>query len=149
MKFIYNDGGREAAGYKGNAGDCTVRAIAIATDQPYKQVYDDLFEMNRQDVSTNKKRVYAKMGKRIDCSPRNGNTKTSTTTKYLARFGWTWTSTMGTGYRVHMRTDELPPGRIIVRLSRHLAAVIDGVLHDTHNCTRGGTRCVYGYWTKE
>jgi hypothetical protein len=24
--------------------------------------------------------------------------------------------------------------------------VIDGVLHDTHDCTRGGTRCVYGYW---
>jgi len=24
--------------------------------------------------------------------------------------------------------------------------VIDGVLHDTHDCSRDGTRCVYGYW---
>jgi hypothetical protein len=27
--------------------------------------------------------------------------------------------------------------------------VIDGVIHDTHDCSRGGTRCVYGYWRKE
>ena len=30
MRHAYNDGGREAAGYKGDAGDCVARAIAIA-----------------------------------------------------------------------------------------------------------------------
>ncbi len=25
--------------------------------------------------------------------------------------------------------------------------MIDGVVHDTYDCTRNGTRCVYGYWT--
>ena len=40
-----------------------------------------------------------------------------------------------------------PPGRLIVSVSRHLCAVIDGVLYDTHDCSRSGTRCVYGYWT--
>jgi hypothetical protein len=29
-----------------------------------------------------------------------------------------------------------------------MAAVIDGVLHDTHECDRGGTRGVYGYYIK-
>jgi hypothetical protein len=27
-----------------------------------------------------------------------------------------------------------------------LCAVIDGVIHDTFNPSRGGSRCVYGYW---
>jgi hypothetical protein len=31
----YNDGSREAAGYRGEAGDCVVRAIAIATGMDY------------------------------------------------------------------------------------------------------------------
>ena len=44
--FTYNDGGREAAGYKGKAGDCVCRAIAIAADLPYQQVYDRLAEGN-------------------------------------------------------------------------------------------------------
>lgn len=36
---------------------------------------------------------------------------------------------------------EMASCRMIVRLSGHLAAVIDGVLHDTHDCSRDGTRC--------
>ena len=44
--FVYNDGGREAAGYKGKAGDCVCRSIAIAAQLPYQQVYDRLAEGN-------------------------------------------------------------------------------------------------------
>jgi hypothetical protein len=64
------------------------------------------------------------------------------------RFGWTWVPTMsiGSGCQVHLRPDELPGGRIIASLSRHAVAVIDGVVHDTHNPARSGTRCVYGYY---
>jgi len=40
MKFQFNDGGRTAAGYKGSAGDCVVRSVAIATGLPYQQIYD-------------------------------------------------------------------------------------------------------------
>ena len=53
---------------------------------------------------------------------------------------------IGTGCRVHLRRDELPTGRLVVALSGHMAAVIDGVLNDTHDCSRAGTRCVYGYY---
>jgi|SRR5262245_25045412 len=28
-----------------------------------------------------------------------------------------------------------------------VVAVIDGVIHDTHDCSRDGTRCVYGYFS--
>lgn len=31
MTFVYDDGGRSAAGFKGKTGDCVTRAIAIAT----------------------------------------------------------------------------------------------------------------------
>jgi hypothetical protein len=36
--------------------------------------------------------------------------------------------------------------RDVARLSRHLCAVVDGVVHDTFDPSRDGTRCVYGYW---
>ena len=42
MKFKYNDGGREASGYKGKAGDCVARSIAIVAGLPYQEVYDAL-----------------------------------------------------------------------------------------------------------
>jgi hypothetical protein len=55
----------------------------------------------------------------------------------------------GSGCTVHLKSDELPKGTLIVRLSKHLAAVKDGVLHDTYDCSRGGTRCVYGYYRQK
>lgn len=42
MNWVYNDGGRADAGFKGEAGDCVTRAIAIAMDRPYKEVYNEL-----------------------------------------------------------------------------------------------------------
>ena len=53
---------------------------------------------------------------------------------------------IGSGCTVHLRGDELPSGRLVVSVSKHLTAVIYGVIHDTHDCSRGETRCVYGYW---
>ena len=43
--------------------------------------------------------------------------------------------------------EELPSGTLIVSCSRHITVVINGVLHDTYDCSRNGTRCVYGYWS--
>lgn len=54
---------------------------------------------------------------------------------------------IGSGCQVHLRASELPPGPLVVRVSRHLTAVIDGVIYDTHDCSRAGTRCVYGYFS--
>jgi hypothetical protein len=77
---------------------------------------------------------------------------------------------------VHLADGELPAGRLVVAVSKHYTAVIDGVIHDTHNPSRStswtiepdkgqelkanqgrnengvwtevGGRCVYGYWQK-
>jgi hypothetical protein len=53
---------------------------------------------------------------------------------------------IGSGCTVHLKANELPAGRLVVSVSKHLTAVVDGVIHDTHDCSRGETRCVYGYW---
>ena len=143
MKFIYNDGGRKEAGFEGDAGDCTVRSIAIATEQSYQEVYDKLFELNRNSR--------CRINTRGKTSPRDGGTAMLTTKRYLASLGWKWTPTMliGSGCKVHLKENELPLGRLIVRVSKHLVAVINGEINDTYDCSREGTRCVYGYFSKE
>ena len=80
-------------------------------------------------------------------SPRTG-THRIILKKYLSQLGWTWTPTMfiGKGCKVHLKKNELPTGTIIVSCSKHITVVKNGVLYDTYNCSRNGTRCVYGYW---
>jgi hypothetical protein len=137
MDFVYNDGGRAAAGYKGRAGDCVVRAIAIATEKPYQEVYDGMNALALAERTHRARRS----------SARSGVSRT-TYERYLRDRGWEWIATMrvGSGCRVHLRAEELSRGRLVVRLSRHLTAVIDGVIHDIYNPDRRGSRCVYGYF---
>jgi hypothetical protein len=146
--WTYDDGGRAAAGFKGDAGDCVTRAIAIAAQVPYREVYDRLWEIDRLDcefrmIAGDVRGVVKARG------PRNG-VRRDVYDALLTELGWAWTPTMkvGQGCTVHARADELPSGRLILRLSKHLAAMIDGVIHDTHDPSRGGTRCVYGYWSR-
>ena len=141
MRFVVDDGGRYAAGYKGNAGDCVCRSIAIATGQPYRTVYEALNGLAQRERITKRRRSRS--------SARDGVYKV-TIRRYMADLGWTWIPTMaiGQGCKVHLRDGELPAGRLLVSLSKHVTAVIDGVIHDTHDCSRNGNRCVYGYWLK-
>jgi hypothetical protein len=133
MTWVYDDGGRARAGFKGEAGDCVTRAIAIAAQLPYREVYD---ELARGEADAGRAR-----------SARNG-IRRKVYQAYLEYLGWSWRPIMGigTGCTVHLRADELPTGRLICSVSKHMVAVVDGVVHDTHDCTREGTRCVYGYW---
>lgn len=141
MTFIYNDGGRAAAGFKGTTGDCAVRAIAIATGTPYAKVYDDINAIGALERTGRRKR-----GK---SNARTGVYKQAVH-RYMRMIGWVWTPTMGigTGCTVHLRADELPSGRIVTNLSKHYSAVINGVINDLYDPSREGTRCVYGYWSK-
>lgn len=130
MEFIYSDGGRSNY-FKGeNVGDCVTRAICNATGKDYKEVYDALSKLAGKSV-------------------RNGTPK-SITRKYLAKLGWKWYACMGigTGCTTHLDKNELPNGILIVSVSKHLTCVKDGVLYDTYDCSRGGSRCVYGYFVK-
>ena len=140
MKFEYNDGGRKAAGYQGHTGDCTCRANAIATQMPYDYVYDMLNENAKHQQITKRQPSRG--------SARTGVDKT-TIRRIMEMLGWEWTPTMhiGSGCTVHLRDGELPMGRLVVSVSKHMVAVVDGVILDTHDPSRGGTRCVYGYWS--
>jgi len=149
LQHVYDDGGREAAGFTGKTGDCVTRAITIASGADYRQVYDELFQATLDDRFFMRK-LEARYGEnaRKHASPRTGVNR-RIYDRYLRDHGWEWTATMGigTGCQVHLREGELPPfGRLIVRLSRHLTTVLDGVIHDTFNPSRDGTRCVYGYY---
>jgi hypothetical protein len=173
MKCVYDDGGRKAAGYKGRADDCVARAIAIVSGLPYADVYERLArETGAQRASKRTKKQAA--------SARNGiYVRRKWFKDYMAELGFIWTPTMqiGQGCKVHLADGELPPGRLIVALSKHYTAVIDGVVHDTHNPSRSkswiiepdkgqalkanqgrnengvwtevGGRCVYGYWRQK
>lgn len=138
--MTYNDGGREAAGYKGHTGDCVTRAISIATGIPYQQVYDRINELAAEERPR---------GRRKRSSARTGVQK-PTWKRLLAELGWVKVSCMGigTGCKVHLTPAELPSGTLIVQVSRHLTVMIDGVVHDTHDPSRDGERCVYSYWKR-
>ena len=141
MRWIENDGGRAAAGFKGSAGDCVCRSIAIATGKPYQEVYDALNGMAARERWTGRRR-----GR--NSTARDGVYK-ETIRRYMESIGWKWTPTMhiGKGCTVHLRASELPGGALVVSLSRHSTAVINSVVYDTHDPSRGGSRCVYGYFS--
>ena len=142
MEFNKSDGGREAAGYKGTAGDCVCRAIAIATELPYQEIYELINSFAKNERTGKRKR-----GK---SSSRSGVYK-GTIRKVMDKLGWEWVPTMfiGQGCKVHLKANELPKGRLVVNVSKHTTCVIDGVLNDNYDCSRNETRCVYGYFIKE
>ena len=72
LGFQFDDGGRSASGFQGGAGDCVVRAIAIAANLPYTQVYEDLGAANFAYAELRNDRL-AKRLHQSGPSPRNGN----------------------------------------------------------------------------
>ena len=102
MEFNFNDGGRAKAGYKGLTGDCVARAISIAAELPYKEVYDRLAEGNATQRVT--KRM--KKSRRGVRTARNGiNTKRKWFQDYMQSLGFKSVATMGigTGCKVHLK----------------------------------------------
>lgn len=139
MEWVYDDGGRSGYYRAESVGDCVCRAVAIATGKDYKEVYDDINELAKSERTGKRKRGTS--------SARDGVYK-DTIRKLMAGYGWEWVPTMqvGQGCKVHMRSEELPSGPLVVSLSKHCTAVVDGVCHDTYDPSRGGGRCVYGYF---
>ncbi len=115
IEFIWNDGGRAAAGFVGMTGDCVTRSIAIATGTAYREVYNAL-------------------GKAAEASPRNGMS-ISVAADYLD----------AADFRSQMNLDlpleqaSLPKGVVVLHIesrgwrSGHFCTIIDHVVHDTWN----------------
>ena len=116
MEFLYDDGGRKKAGFKGKTGDCVVRAIAIASQEPYRKIYNRLNELAKKE----------RIGK---YKKKKSNSRTGiynrTIKKYMKEAGYAWVPTMfiGSGCRVHLKTSELPKGRLIVKVTKWLPGV--------------------------
>lgn len=141
MKFIYSDGGRSKYFKAKDVKDCVVRAICNATGRDYKEVYDAINNMSKSEHTGKRKRGVS--------NARNGVYK-STYKKYIENvLGWKWISCSGIGKGIIKKLNEndMPQkGTYIVKVSKHLTCLKDGQLYDTYDCSREGTRAVYGYW---
>lgn len=126
--WVYNDGGRSEAGYKSTAADCVVRAVAIVMEIPYKVIYEDL----RHFLSS-----------RGADSPRNG-VSYEHLQRYLGQLGFRYKAIEGKHITLHR--DELPKGKVIADLPRHVTAVLDGIINDAYNPNEKKNQQLLGYW---
>ena len=125
MKFINDDGGRAEAGYKGDAGRLC--------DPRHRHRHRDPLQGRVRRSQRACRRERPRAGRRRS-SARNGVFR-QTYHRYMLDMDWVWIPTMqiGSGCQVHLRKKELPKGNLVVRLSKHVTAVIDGKIHDTHD----------------
>lgn len=126
-RISYNDGGRRAAGYKTvQVGDCVNRALAILTNTPYNDVRRILNDL---------------------CGKERGQDRSNPETGIYPRTYEKFLKQLGVG-KIKPATSwpELPQqGRFLVVLEGHVAAYIDGVIHDTYDPVEKPTN-VQGYY---
>lgn len=147
IEFVYDDGGKSKYISQKLSGDCFCRAVAIASGIEYIEVAKVISHFAAKErVSAKRLRKY-KSAKSAISSAGAGVWK-STGERVLKHLGFekVYSMRVGVGCEVHVKASELPLGRLVLSLSRHYAAVIDRVLHDNHDCSRDGTRCVYAIW---
>ena len=121
--YRYHDGGRAEAGYKGKAGDCVVRATALLitggdpSGEDYRRVY---------------RAMAAERAKRgLPRSARNGVARDI----YRAVFNDLGVVKRLPGARQWLTWTEAYNrfGNCVVSTTGHVAAIIDGVVLDTHD----------------
>jgi len=126
-----NTGGRGIYFPYTRNGDCVNRALAIASDKNYKEVFEGLMEVATPlGLPINDDKVY---------------------TRYLKKNDYIWvytpTNVNGRKPRPYDLEDWVNPGVwIIARQASHLVAVKNGYVHDIWNSSQ---RMVYGFWVKK
>jgi len=122
MKYIYNDGGRSASNTHDAVADCVTRALSIATHCGY-------------DIA----REYLKPL----MTPQGVNVFSLEFSQMAYAVGLIYVSTLPRSFKV----GQLPiEGVFIAHTSRHVTAVINGVVLDTFD-TRD--ELVQGYWIRK
>lgn len=128
LPFEYNDGGRRNY-FKNQGEDCAVRAISIATERNYLEVYKELSSLNLKYVNIDE---FGTMKKACH--------------EYLINNGWKWHK-LKKEYKLQKDNHIIPiKGKVICQMSSHMTTVVNGVIQDTflpHNYY------FYGYYTKE
>jgi hypothetical protein len=123
-RMVLNDGGRAAAGFNDTRGDCAIRAIAIATGKPYREVFNGL----------NATGCLLGQASR----PSTHGVSPGVARLYLGSLGWLWVE-----QQRRMRRLDLPAGHLVVHVREHLVAVVDHVVYDDRDFWRG-SRFVFG-----
>ena len=114
-------------------GDCVVRAIVKVTEKSWYQVFDELCAIARKmqympnDMETMKKYLTQQGFRWVSVKPARGERR-----KTIADF-------------VQM-SKENPKARYVVRVSHHVAPVMDGKLYDLSDCS---WCAVYGYFVRD
>lgn len=122
VDYIYDDGGRAAAGFRGKPqGDCAVRAAAIAAGAPYRQVYRAMSEVNNA----------ARLSVGLDKAPPSEGVSLAAAKMEFASFGLVKSELPGK-YRFTLTEayNELGDLLAITRGGAHAVAVVDGAARD-------------------
>ena len=125
INYEYNDGGRAQAGFKGDAGDCQVRAICIATDLTYKKVYDTIAKTFKKHDYPQSANVY-KIGRK---KPGKRNPRIIQD-DILKGFGFKKVK-LGKGSRPTYTEAYEEFGNCIVTTTKHFTSLVDEALQDT------------------
>ena len=105
--------------------DCVIRALAVAFDKPWIDVFDELTSIAREnfDVATSKD-VYMEYVK------KHGAEYIKTMTKYSRLSGGDF-------------ADQYQEGVYILRMANHLTVCRQGIIYDTWDCSE---KIVYNAW---
>ncbi len=152
MEFVISDGGRKAAGFKGDCGDSLVRAIAIAARRPYAEVYKECSLMNANYSKTNlpKWRFAGVRTARYGVCTDHAQFR-----DYMKNMEFVWypPRRWGKACKLYLDDTDIPMGRLIITLSRYWMAVDNGIIFDAwdpHNfSSRWPKPRVYGWWKLE
>ena len=128
--FISNDGGRSLSKRPNESRDCSVRALAIATNSDYDAIYDLLHSYGRKKNTGFKFRSFIEK------------------IKFVNGYSFVWISFPARKGEKRMTIsnfcENFNSGTYIVRTARHVIAIIDGVVNDSW--MQRDNRCVYGCW---
>lgn len=127
--FIRTDAGRAQSKRPKQFNDCSVRALALVCNLSYDEAYAMLAKAGRKSC------------KRFDIADW-----AAVASVHGHRFVWhPFPAVRGERRMTPISfCEQHPTGRWIVRVSRQVAAVIDGVLYD--DAPMRSDRCIYGAW---
>jgi len=127
--YQYSDGGRSSSKRPKQKNDCTVRALAIATNLTYDDAYD----------------VLAKAGRKCSKGFHFRDWAKNRTVAGYKLIHHSFPAVKGQR-RMNLASfcERFPNGRYILKTAKHVVAVIDGILMDTVEVLPN--RCVYSCW---
>jgi len=151
LKYCEDDGGRAAADYKGIAKDCVVRAISIATQQPYTQVYQDFMSLMRAApyYMWHKKTKSDQLI--LNPSPRNGISH-ELMSKYLESRGFTYVALLPAMplSLESINILNLPSSAVLFEINdNHLTVIRNHTLYDHANIQVLPNQKIAAYWDKK